>query len=237
MQRKNTKILIIGDFNLNEFDWNDNILCQNHNNSEIIVNLFVSYLGFKQFNNVINSSGRILDLIFSNLEVVSVTTGNLLILHQDNYHPPIEFLINHTFPTVDSNYIDLFLYNFDKCNYQNLCNFLSGIILVENLKLVDLDLAVNKFYEILNHTIEIFVPKMRVDVNYSLIWANPELRKLINLKKIAHQKYKLTKNYDDYCAFSNLRKECKTLSIQCNNNYIIKIEMMLLKILSPFGII
>lgn len=69
---------------------------------------------------------------------------------------------------------------FNKCNYQDLCKFLSGIDFVENLKLFDLDLSVNKFYAILNHAIGIFVPKMRLDVNYSPIWSNTELRNLIN---------------------------------------------------------
>lgn len=104
--------LILGYFNLNGFNWNDNIYCQNHINGQIIVNSFTSYLSLKQFNNITNSSGRILDKIFSNLEIDSVMTGNSLILQQDNYHPPIEFLTNHLISKVDSNCNDLFLYKF-----------------------------------------------------------------------------------------------------------------------------
>lgn len=51
---------------------------------------------------------------------------------------------------------------------------------------------------------------------------------------MSHKKCKLSKNYDDYCIFSNLRKQCKTLSIQCNNNYIIKIENDVVKNIKPF---
>lgn len=54
----------MGVFNLNGFDWNCKIFCQNHNNGKIIVSLFVCYLGLNQFNNVVNLSGRMLDLIY-----------------------------------------------------------------------------------------------------------------------------------------------------------------------------
>lgn len=39
-------------------------------------------------------------------------------------------------------------------------------------------------------------------------WCNPELQRLVNLKKIVHKKYKISASQYDYIEFFNLRKEC-----------------------------
>ena len=39
----------------------------------------------------------------------------------------------------------------------------------------------------LNHFIDLFVPKFRVFNHQNPAWCNPELRRLVNLKKIAHK--------------------------------------------------
>lgn len=90
---------------------------------------------------------------------------NILVSLQDNYHPPSEFLINHTFSYADSISNYLFFYNFNKYNYHNFCNFLIKIDFLEYFKFVKLDLALDKLYAIFNLVIDMFFPKIRLNFN------------------------------------------------------------------------
>lgn len=57
---------------------------------------------------------------------------------------------------------------------------------MSNLKKLELENAVLKLYVILNHTWDIFVPKIKLNPKseHSLPWSNYKLRNLIEYKKI-----------------------------------------------------
>lgn len=57
---------------------------------------------------------------------------------------------------------------------------------------------------------------------------------MINLKKLAHKKFKISALQSDYLKFSNLFKECKALTLHCSSNYILKIENNILNNIKPF---
>lgn len=48
---------------------------------------------------------------------------------------------------------------------------------------LNIDSTVNQFYEIINHFIELFVPKCKIFNNRNPSWFNVDLRRLVKLKK------------------------------------------------------
>jgi len=103
---------------------------------------------------------------------------------------------------------------------------LANIDIFPNLINLHLDAATSKFYEILNHCFDLFIPKIKMNQNklHYTVWSNKEYRDLTRQKKEAHKKYKKTNIYSDYLEFSHLRKKCKYLSGRIHANYISKIE-------------
>lgn len=118
------------------------------------------------------------------------------------------------------------IHSFNKTNFNDLIELLSVIDLNYSISNLDLEKSILKFYDILNHSIHIFVPKVKLNLEHrhSLSCSNPSLRNLINLKKQAHKKYRISNSQTDYMAFSDLRKECKVLFKNVHSNFIFKIE-------------
>lgn len=104
--------------------------------------------------------------------------------------------------------------------------FLTNLDFLLTFKNLNLGKAVDKFYEIIFHSFDLHIPKTRLKPNFTqeILWSNNGFRKLINSKKQAHKKFKLSKSHLDYLSFSALRKKCKSLSIRLHANFIIKIE-------------
>lgn len=218
-------ILIIGDFNLPGFSLGVNNLINNPS-TNIIVNSYINYLGLNQFNNIPNyRNDNILDLIFSDTHLHTIFPGCSLTPLVDSYHPPLEFLYPLNSPNLLKDQPISVIYNFNACNFNDIIRFLANIDIISNLMNLHVDAAISKFYEILNHCFNLFVPKLNINNNkpHNIVWSNSEF-KLTRLKKDAHKKYKITNNYSDYLKFSQLRKKCKLLSVHIHANYISKIE-------------
>lgn len=118
------------------------------------------------------------------------------------------------------------IYNFNRCNFNEIVNFLSNIDFDSNLNNnnISFEKTVTKFYEIINHTFSLFVPKTKIFNNYSPVWADKNLRNLIIKKKLAHKKFKLFSSHDNYVEFSRLRKESKILISKSYSQHIFNIE-------------
>jgi len=82
---------------------------------------------------------------------------------------------------------------------------------------LDLEKSILKFYDILNHSIDIFVPKVKLNLQHqhSITWSNLSLRNLINLKKQAHIKFQISNSQSDYMAFSDLHKKMQSFIYKC----------------------
>jgi len=86
----------------------------------------------------------------------------------------------------------LTFYNFLRSDFSNFSKCLSNIDFNHSFKDLNIDSAVNKFYEIINHFNELFVPKSKIFNNQCPSWFNADLRKLVKLKKLAHKKFKIS---------------------------------------------
>lgn len=70
-----------------------------------------------------------------------------LVILENSYHLSIEIVLNHHFSIPSSStYNNIIFYNYNKCNFDNLGQFLNKIYFNEHLKILDLDLAIVKVY-------------------------------------------------------------------------------------------
>lgn len=155
-----------------------------------------------------------------------IRLGSSLIPLIDSYHPILDFILSISTPEFLSEKSCPVVFNFNACNFNDVNLFLKSIDIMSNLTNLNVDIAVLKLNEILNHSFDMFVPKIKLNHynSRSIYWSNPILRNLFKLKKEAHKKYTLTNSHSDYIFFSNLRSNCKKLSSQVHANHLLKIE-------------
>jgi hypothetical protein len=120
----------------------------------------------------------------------------------DFYHPHIEFISLFQIPNINFRSISPEILNFNSCNFNNILAFLSYIDMA-NITILDLENALLKFHEIINHSFDVLVPRITLDLNsdHNVSWSNYNLRKIIKLKKLAHKKYKISNSFSDYSVF------------------------------------
>lgn len=144
----------------------------------------------------------------------------------DNYHPPL-LISNKLSQSCNSLAHNNAFWNFKKANLVGIIFELNKINWPVALSGLDINSAVHKFHIVCHDTLTKFVPKIRYTFNSFPIWFSMELKQLIKSKKIVHLKYKKFKNNSYYNKFSNLRLQCKQLSLSCYHNFISKIQLSL----------
>lgn len=222
--------LIAGDFNLPLINWsisNDNIMkITNSHQSEIISKISdtLSFNELSQYCTFPNNNHKFLDLVFSSFPVIVSHTSQHLI-PECKYHKSIIIDI--------STEIDLPMVNnkrtinlFKKANYENINNALNNIDWDAEFSNLTTDIAINRFYDILDKIIHYNVPSKKVQDNNSYpYWYSPALIKLTKEKYRIFKKWKKWSNPLDYQEFCVLRTRQKKVSNECHRQFIINAEV------------
>src|SRR5699024_8142738 len=108
------EILLLGDFNIPDY-----ILNRDNNLSSILEN-FSKFLNLRQYSNVKNYRGKVLDLVFCS-QSCDVSHDPTPLITEDAFHPALYVSLNITnykndFPCNTQDKI----YNFKKANFQEL---------------------------------------------------------------------------------------------------------------------
>lgn len=172
----------------------------------------LDFLKFSQVNDIFNIHGSLLDLIFTNYNEnnnlkVSIAIDELLPV--DDYHPPLlcEFIFSSNLSYIER---ETFVkYDFRNANTDAINEFLNNIDWNALLSGVDLESAVEIFYDYLYLAFEFFVPIKTIKTSNFPPWFTSELKNLIQAKKIAHSNYKKSGTFSDYQLFSTIRSKCK----------------------------
>lgn len=220
------RILIVGDFNVSMIKWtvdDSGILVPslnvNSTNAIEVLNL-ISYGNFEQFNQVYydEDGTEILDLVLSSdpHRAIKVTKADSFLVSPDMYHPPLEIEVDirlKYLPVVNHR-----KYKFRQANYEAICDELDNIDwrFIDSLSFT---LAILQFYSIVNGIIHKHTPIYGRKSKYPF-WFDFDLRDKLKKKDKARSKWKKTNLDNDYQIFSDLRRECKTKTEQCYNNYI-----------------
>ena len=113
---------------------------------------------------------------------------------------------------------------FCKANYLEINNIFSNVSWIRKFKNKDLNNSVNIFYEIIDKTIAMHVPKLKVKVGYPIYFQIDTIN-TIKQKIKAHKKYKSTGSLLHYNEFCGLRSECKNICRICYDLYRKNIEI------------
>jgi len=178
---------MVGDYNFPKLHWLPsvngflpNLINLSTTESEFLSKL--SFFNLSQFNNVINSSGSILDLVLSDLSNVFVSKSVNPLVTCDTYHPglliSIQIIVNKPIE------YDLCMYNFFKCIYEDINLSLASINWSNLFKDLNINQAVELFYSIIYEIIVIFVPKIIICHSKYAVWFSRNLNDLIFKKKL-----------------------------------------------------
>lgn len=229
--------VLVGDFNLPNVTWLNEELavravgCMSPQ-IECMADCF-AYLNLFQLNYIPNVTGNFLDLVLSNDRSIVVNMVSEPFLRCDKYHPAINFTLclpeQHVPLSFDYEY-----YNFKIIHYPDIVLYLVSFPWDDILNVDDVNIALDRFYEILFSAFDMYVPKGRSRNRKFPKSFGPELRGLIIEKKKAHKAFKASGLPEDYLRFSALRDECKGLSILNKQQYITCIEDSILSDNSRF---
>ena len=221
-------VIVLGDFNFSSVGWvnvGDEQYLEPINvdgkYSELI-DIF-SFSELVQYNNIPNSNNKMLDLVLSNRNFINKVAHSIdPIVPEDSHHPALE-VIFEPIQIKTIKYKKMERFNFHKANYVEINNILSNTSWARKFDNYDINSTVNIFYEVINNTIAMHVPKYKVKGDYP-IYFQLDTIKTIKQKIKAHKKYKIYGGQLNYETFSNLRRHCKHLMQRDYREYLKNVE-------------
>lgn len=225
----NSLNLIVGDFNVPGISWvrSGSTMIPNKSNdakSLLLLNT-LALCELSQFNHIPNKNGKLLDLILCNTSDLVVTEAQPL-SRVDHHHPPLCLSLERTRQKAFLKKNLSNIYNFNKCNYDEIKKELSAIdwpaVLLTSR---DVDVVVDRFYKVLNSLIEKYTPHKKSNINDSFPgWYSPQLIKRLREKLKFHKKFKKYGNPKDYDQFAHIRTTCKEMIKNCYKAYVSSVE-------------
>lgn len=187
-----------------------------------LVNLSSYVNNLQQINNIYNNSGKILDLILTDVPSYSISRSSDILCPEDPYHPALDISF-----TIDAS-TTLKLrrtskLDFYKADYTVIRNYLDEFDWYSLLGDKDVDEMTRKFYDILYETIQRFVPQCKNRSGRYPVWFSRTLIRSLHKKDKLRRRLKVFKNPLDMIELDFLNADCKKLSRSCFNNYIEKI--------------
>jgi Reverse transcriptase (RNA-dependent DNA polymerase) len=224
---QNHKLIICGDYNLPLAVWSNGVLgvsveCSETSPASIVCECF-SFLNLYQLNNIPNSRGVYLDLIFSHFDSVKVNSGLDLLHHNSIHHTAYTFDLSLMGNNPELDFEEV-VYDFNRADFYAINYYLASVDWSNYLCKTDINLAVAQFYDVIYSAMEMFIPLRTLKKSSYPQWYSSELKSIIICKKKMHKLYKESESPDHYLQFSALRNRCKELTQQCYENYLRRIE-------------
>ncbi|CAH2097371.1 unnamed protein product [Euphydryas editha] len=217
-------VLVLGDFNLH--------FCPV--NITHYYECFRSYCGFIQSNDIINSSGRCLDLVLSTQYEGSVCVKAAApLIPPDPYHPALEVQVRlgSSFPTLSGNLPNFrraakplrsAQWNFNKADFLGLYMSIAAIDWSE-IRNLDLESSLLYFYNTINTVLDDYVPKKKRNPGSPMYiypeWYTSEIISEIKQKAYLLKRYKHTKSPSDYSKYSECRARLKKYIKHAHEKY------------------
>lgn len=149
--------VIIGDFNLNTISWLDDVgepvITPQRTNSRLEQTLwdFILLNGMRQHNFLVNHNNRILDLVLTTIEHVTVSEPLDVISKIDLHHPPLLVTLSFSQPINNQKSESRSKLNYFKADYDAINMALEAVDWEEKLEpCVSVDYIVSQFYTILH---------------------------------------------------------------------------------------
>lgn len=220
------KILIVGDFNLSGIQWipNYNYFKPVGNNTyeENLLLDNLNMLGLNQYNGILNSYGKILDLVLCNDDLVVSSCSNPLVT-ADNHHGSL--IIETRF----INFTPLLMsprkkFLFTKGNYDAINEELISIDWTLEFSTRSFEESIEFFYSVFRLLRDRHIPSKFVNNKNFPTWYSPSLKKVIKEQYKHYRKFKQYGNRCDLESMKLLRSRAKDLESKCYSDYVASIE-------------
>jgi len=153
----------------------------------------------------------VLDLVFSNLDNLVVEPASE---PYHSYHPALSIYFSIIVPVLSfDNFCES--YQFHRGRYNEINDYLSSFNWVSTFSCLDLNTAVNTFFDALYFTVMTYVLKLLFTNSCFPFWVTKKVKNLVFEKKRAHALFKSTKSLIHYREFSLLRARCKYETKKC----------------------
>ncbi|XP_046679403.1 uncharacterized protein LOC124366847 [Homalodisca vitripennis] len=217
-----TSIVIAGDFNQPSVNWIDTSVLAPPIGAQLLIDMS-NFLQLSQVNNVSNSRGVFLDLVFSSDPELQVLPSIDPLIVEESAHPALEFMLagDHIPQKRHTAYVP----NFNRCNVARVNDWISQQMYPAENSLIDAEVLFVKFCGDLRNVILQNCPNKRIGHSPFPSWFSKQLRECVIKKKILHSRFKSTMNLEDYEIFREARNECKRLSRECYSSYISNVEV------------
>ncbi|XP_046660855.1 uncharacterized protein LOC124354446 [Homalodisca vitripennis] len=212
-------LLIIGDFNLPNVDWSS--LFTHLNKSAQYIYDVMNFLDLKQYNNIYNDRGVLLDLVFSSVNLQALNASDPL-LPVECHHPALEMDLDIN-PS-ENLYYSAFVPNLRKCDLAHVFDWVQRLNYPVFDNSVPVEDLFSEFCFQLSCTIRSACPSKYIGKRAFPVWFSLELKAAIIRKKILHRRYKQTLDNRLYYQFCGVRATCSRLTRECYSIYIQSID-------------
>ena len=216
------RVLIFGDFNMPHL-YDESYNCSK---SDICRN-FMNSLNLVQYNNVLNCKSNRLDLVFTNfLHSISVDHSDFPLVPEDSYHPSLSINFNVVSNPINVNFplASKTRYNFRRANFTQLYNDLCDIDWSSLNSIINVDTAVNKFYNILYSSFDKSVPQSTYSTSHYPPWFTKQIKYNLKTKEYFRKKWIKYSKMHYLIEFKRLRLLIKSQINEAYNSYITSVE-------------
>lgn len=225
-------LCIVGDFNLGNIDWSLVSESDSGYMAPGIGHLLTDFSHINnllQLNNIKNKSGRILDLVLTNLTCGTVCSASNPLSIIDSFHPPIDIHFK-SYSDARLPYNRNKRINFYKLDYDIINAYLNEInwsILFNDTR--DANDMLSIFYDKIKIGIEMQDPPTTHKHKSHPPWFDKNLIRTLREKERIRRRYRIYKNPMDELALKLLSKRCSVMAISCYNKYVSNLETVINK--------
>ncbi|KAJ8983462.1 hypothetical protein NQ317_013337 [Molorchus minor] len=200
-RHENDYVLIVGDYNVSDITWENPDNCKDFYKAlntadrfgESLVDAY-NYLELRRYNGMRNENGKILDLVFSSIDKVSVNCCSNPFVPEDKHHPSIEINININHDSFNLKQKNPFYkLSFSRANYEVINNELDKINWDIELTGLNAENSVTVFYNFIKNIITTYVQRKKVSNEYPL-WFSNYSKVLLKEKVKLHKRWKKFSN-------------------------------------------
>lgn len=209
---KTSNICIFADLNLPEltsFLADDSSSISNLSNLEIKVLGDINFFGLSQKNLIRNENDRILDVVLTNLNFLTVSKLDNYIVVPDKHHPCLEVICDFYKDKKNNSDIGDHKYNYSKGDYLKLYSLLK----IQNWSILndinDVDQCLESFYSIFYSVMDECIPKSIRRKRTYPVWFTKDIVDNLKTKERLRRKFKKSGLSADYDLFSLSRKQSK----------------------------
>nr|CAI5870437.1 unnamed protein product [Callosobruchus analis] len=186
----------------------------------------LNVLDLQQYNGILNDTGRILDLVLSNLKCNVLRDLFPLVPEDAPYHPALGITVDKIsvkacpFSTV----CDTSMYNFRKAKYPQLYEalFIADWSFLDDI--TDANQAVDALYKFIYNILDTHVPKYRAFSHKYPPWFTPDIIRNVKCKAKLLNRFKRSGDYQILNEFKSLRATIKSQLSKAYSDYLSRVQ-------------